>query len=367
MARLFLKMGFKKGEATGRVKKMKILLGLSGGFDSTYSAKMLADAGHEVSCAVLIMHEHTDLAKPRASAELLGLPLFEIDCRELFDRVVKESFAREYSLGRTPNPCVICNPEVKFRVLADFAIENGFDAIATGHYAEIVDYVDLDGTPRKTFKIPRDRSKDQTYMLYRLTPDVIGMLYLPLGDSLKADLRQSVIGTELEPLDSRDSQEICFLPDGGYPEFVKSRLGTSRKGNFILSDGTIIGPHKGITYYTVGQRKGLGVSLGERAFVTDINPDTGDITLSTEPKFSSIIDLVDVRTPALNVECEREMRLLAKVRYAAPRVEASVILRPDGTATVILDSPAKSVTKGQSVVLYDGEIMVGGGIIDENS
>ena len=345
-------------------RKMKILIGLSGGFDSAYAVKLLLEEGHEVAAATLVMHDYTDTERAREVAALLGIPLFEIDARDVFDRVVKDNFATEYSRGRTPNPCIICNPLVKFRLLADLAREKGYDRIATGHYARLVDYIDRDGIAHRTLATPLDTAKDQTYMLYRLPVDILEMLYLPLSSSVKKELRSSVVDTPLASIDVKDSQEICFLPDGDYPSFVTDRIGKTKVGNFVTEDGTIIAPHKGIIHYTVGQRKGLGVSLGERAFVTDIDSESGDITLSTTPKLGKRIHLTDVVTPAIVANEGREDALSVKVRYAAPRVPAKVTFLAGDRAEVLLDEPQRSVTKGQSVVFYDGDVLIGGGIID---
>ena len=293
---------------------MRVLIGLSGGFDSAYAVKLLLEEGHEVAAAVIVMHDYTDVERAKGVARIFDIPLFEIDARELFDKVVKENFATEYSRGRTPNPCIICNPLVKFRALADLAREKGYDAIATGHYARIVDYVDTDGRSRRTLATALDAAKDQTYMLYRLPSDILDMLRLPLSSSVKKELRSSVTDTPFASIDAKDSQEICFLPDGDYPSFVTERIGMSKGGNFVTEDGSIIAPHKGIIHYTVGQRKGLGVSLGERAFVTDIDGESGNITLSTSPRLATRMLLSDVHTPAIEAWEGREEDLSVKVR-----------------------------------------------------
>ncbi len=342
---------------------MKILLGMSGGFDSTYAAKKLISMGHEVEGAVLVMHEHTDVASSERAAEKLGIPLHIIDCRELFTEKVKLPFAKEYMQGRTPNPCIVCNPEVKFAALAAFALGEGFDRIATGHYAALTSYRS-GGEEYSLLCRAKDSRKDQTYMLYRLPQGILSILLLPMADEVKSELREAVKDTDLQEFDRPDSQEICFLPDGGYAEYVESVLGACPRGKFVDKDGKPLGEHKGIIRYTVGQRKGLGISLGERAFVTAINSQDNTVTLDTEPKASSIIYLEDV-VSHINVAKDGATiyKYDAKVRYLAPPIASDVVFYEGARAKVVLRSAARSVTPGQSCVLYDGDAVIGGGII----
>ena len=188
---------------------------MSGGVDSTYAAFRLKEQGHTVEGAVLIMHEYTDMTAAKAAAESVGIPLTVIDARDRFDRCVIPNFISEYSNARTPNPCIVCNSDVKFRLLCDYAQENGFDAIATGHYAHIINVGDAE-SPRYAIKRADDDKKDQTYMLWRLSQDVLAMLLLPLGDMTKEQLRDQARAHGLSSADAPDSQEICFIPDGDY-------------------------------------------------------------------------------------------------------------------------------------------------------
>ena len=193
---------------------MKILVGMSGGLDSTYAALKLINEGHEVHGAVAVMHGHTELDGAREAARALGIPLYELDATDKFD-AVKKNFVDEYSRGRTPNPCIVCNPLVKFRVLADFARENGFDKIATGHYARTVTRSE-NGDIRYTLGRAVDSKKDQTYMLHRLPQDILSVLMLPLGDEIKTDVREKARAAGLKAAEQKESQEICFIPDGDY-------------------------------------------------------------------------------------------------------------------------------------------------------
>lgn len=339
---------------------MKVLVGISGGVDSAVCALRLIQLGYTVEAAVLRMHEYTETDACEAVAASLGVPLHVVDCTEPFDRIVKENLVREYSAGRTPNPCIICNERVKFAYLYSYALEHGFDFIATGHYARVER---LDG--RLTFRIAEDSRKDQSYMLYRLPQHILSRLLLPLADMTKTEVRAIAEKCGLSVADKPDSQEICFLPDGGYADFVESRAGSFAEGSFVSPDGRILGKHKGIIHYTVGQRKGLGIALGERAYVTDINPEENTVTLSsdflgkTEIKVSSAV--LSGFAPS---DHEATVSVRVKLRYTAPLENAVATVYPDGTATLTFDRPVRSAP-GQSAVAYDGEGRVlFGGYID---
>ena len=334
---------------------MRILVGISGGVDSAFAAKKLMLEGNEVEGAVLIMHEHTELSAARDAAASVGIPLHEIDCRESFSEI-KENFVSEYINARTPNPCIICNERVKFKRLYDFAMEQGFDAIATGHYARLVKLGD-----RLALAMPEDRRKEQTYMLYRLPQKILARLVLPLSEGTKSEIRSIAKKQGISAANREDSQEICFLPEGNHTEYIESVAGKCPEGDFIDPKGKVLGRHKGIIHYTVGQRKGLGISLGERAFVTEIDPVSNTVTLSPNMQGKSEVSITGVvysgMTPPLD-ECEVELDV--KLRYTASLVRTKARLYPDGRATLTLASPQK-FAPGQSAVLYrDGIVMLGG-------
>ena len=342
---------------------MKILLGISGGVDSAYAAYKLKSEGHEVEGAVIKMHCHTELDAAREVAESIGIPLHIIDATEAFDSIIKENFAFEYARGRTPNPCIICNPEVKFKALYDYAMQHGFDRIATGHYAKIIT-LETNGEIRYTLTSPADDKKDQTYMLYRLPQNILAKTIFPLYEMKKNEVRESSREAGLSAADRGDSQEICFLPEGDYTAFVESKCGKSKEGNFIDESGKILGTHKGIIHYTVGQRKGLGIALGARAFVTEINPENNTVTLSTAPKKSSEITITDIVFSGMSEPIEpTEIRALVKPRYTAKKTPAKVIISPDHTAKVIFTEPT-TAAPGQSLTIYNEEgILLAGGFI----
>ncbi len=340
--------------------KNKVLVGISGGVDSAVCALRLREMGYSVEAAVLRMHEYTELAAAEAVARALDIPLHVVDCTEAFDKIIKSNFVKEYSSGRTPNPCIICNEQVKFAELYKYALAHGFDSIATGHYAKIVRLGD-----RLTFSIAEDGGKDQSYMLYRLPQDILARLLLPLSDMAKADVRRLARESGIPVADKPDSQEICFLPNGGYAEFVEERAGRFPEGSFISPGGEILGTHKGIVRYTVGQRKGLGIALGERAYVTAINPADNTVTLSPDFLGKTLVTLSDTVASGVTPSAEpASYTAYAKLRYTAPLVKTEATLLPDGSAALRFDAPVRSAP-GQSAVLYDGEGRVlFGGFID---
>jgi len=342
---------------------MKILVGMSGGIDSSFAAMKLKAEGHEVAGAVLVMHEYTDTRAAKEVCSRLDIPLYEVDCRQQFTDYVKTDFIYEYSHGRTPNPCIICNQNVKFRCLYDEAMRLGFDAIATGHYARIAEREE-DGVRRLAFTRSADQAKDQTYMLYRLDQDIMRALILPLADENKEEVRARVIEKGIVPDTISESQEICFIPDNNYVGFIEEHIGPSREGSFVDELGKPLGKHKGIVHYTIGQRKGLGISLGYRAFVSHIDPLSGDITLTREGlPIKKVVLENSVYSGMAEPGHEASREVLVKLRYRAPLVEATAHFRTGGVIILELRKAVASVAPGQSAVLYDGDVVLAGGII----
>lgn len=342
---------------------MKILLGLSGGVDSTYAALKLKNEGHTVEGAVVIMHEYTSVEEAKESADSLGIPLHVIYAKEDFERIVKGNFISEYLGARTPNPCVICNSEVKFIKLLEYAEKNGFDMIATGHYADIVRLTDAEG---EYFGVRRalDAKKDQTYMLWRLPQRVLSKLMFPLFDMTKENIRIESRNSGLAAANRADSQEICFIPDTDYASYIEKVAGESIEGDFVDENGKVLGKHKGIIHYTVGQRRGLGISAKSRIFVTKIDPKTNTVELSSSDSIATRVLISGVvysgmREPADGQECE----FYVKLRYAAKPTLAKVKFSSN-KAEIILSEPVRAVTPGQSAVIYDGDLIVAGGFID---
>lgn len=337
----------------------KVLLGLSGGLDSTYSVSELRKAGYDVLGATLVMHEYTDLPSARKCAELLGVPLFEVDCREAFDKAVKSYFAGEYMLGRTPNPCVICNRQVKFEYLLQTADKLGCEFIATGHYAGVA-------CENGRYYVTRgaDAKKDQSYMLWNLTQRQLSRVIFPLEKLMKSDVKQTLRENGLDVSGGKESEDICFLPSSTPLEFVESVTGALPAGDFIDKNGNFIAKHKGIANYTVGQRRGLGVSAKTRLFVTDIDPAKNTVTLGEEGDlFSDTMRVARLNFQRRELTEGDEAELYVKIRYAAPPVR-SIVKISGGAATVRLCAPAKAIAKGQSAVFYDDDGIVFGGIIN---
>ena len=341
---------------------MKILVGMSGGLDSTYAALKLIEEGNEVEGALIVMHDYTETESAKDSALALGIRLHILDGKKLF-LAVKENFVNEYANGRTPNPCIVCNPLVKFRILADFAKENGFDKIATGHYARVVTRNE-NGRTLYTLERAKDSRKDQTYMLHRLHRDILKMLCLPLADEVKTDVREKAKAAGLGAADQKESQEICFIPSGDYASYIEDIKGKFPPGNFVLDDGTVLGSHKGIIRYTVGQRKGLGVAYGERIFVSKIDAPKNEIVLSLDGSFTDKVHVSDIIFSGIFEPGEgEELRVSVKLRYLAKPTLATAIFDGKGGALLKLDSPEKAVTPGQSAVMYDGDVLLCGGFI----
>lgn len=343
---------------------MRILLGMSGGLDSTYAALKLKEEGHTVEGACLVMHQYADIDSARDAADSLGIPLHVISCEELFSKAVIENFMDEYLAGRTPNPCVVCNSEVKFKILLDYAEEHGFDMIATGHYARIV-RCECRGEVRYAVANAKDSKKDQTYMLWRLSQRILSKLIFPLSDLCKSEIREVAKEKSLVSADREESQEICFIPSGNHAEYIKERRKDALKpGNFIDTKGNILGVHEGIAKYTVGQRKGLGIALGKRMFVTKIDREANTVTLSEEDETKDFLRVFGIVFSGISeMTVGEKIAAEVKLRYLAPRVLCDFEYLGDGEGRVWLNTPMRALTPGQSAVFYDGERVIFGGFI----
>ncbi len=338
---------------------VKVLLAMSGGVDSAAAALRLIRLGHEVEGCTLRLVEDFDaeLTRARDTASSLGIPHRTLDLREEFYRDVIAPFAEEYARGRTPNPCILCNRRVKLGLLYDYARAEGFDVLATGHYARIE-------SVGGEYRILRaaDTKKDQSYVLYRLSAAELPHLLFPLGDMTKEEARALVKGAGLPVHEAPESQDICFVRDGNYAALIERVMGKPcPPGDYIDKEGAVLGRHKGIIHYTVGQHKGLGIALGRVRYVTAIDGALGTVTLGDEEElYHSEVTLRQVHY--IGERRTAPYRASVKLRYGQRTVDTTV--HPEGEgARLVFDTPQRAPAPGQSAVLYDGDTLLGGGVI----
>lgn len=345
--------------------KNKVLLGLSGGVDSTAAALLLKENGYQVTGYFFdVLGTNKDGQKEaQALADKLGIELICEDVSAEFEEKIVKTFCQNYLDGKTPNPCVICNPYIKFKKLIEKADQIGSYYISTGHYCRI----SYDENTKKYFiRQGANSKKDQSYMLYRLNQDVLSRLIFPLGElEEKEQIRALARNYGLQNAEKKDSQEICFIDsDSDYTAFMKNRGLSSKKGNFVNSSGEILGQHEGILNYTIGQRKGLGIALGKPAFVTCINSKTNEVTLgSNADLFNTKVTCTDYFFTANNADFYNNKKVLAKVRYSAENTEALIEVY-NNKIMATFEEPQRAATPGQSIVFYEGENVIGGGFIE---
>lgn len=358
------------------MSEKRILVGLSGGVDSAICVKRLIADGYTPTGIYLDMkstdtlkpvlienpeYENEDIKSAFQCAGTYGIKLYKYGCASAFDRIVKENFAREYALGRTPNPCVICNRLVKFAELCRCADILGCEKIATGHYAK----VGTGKNGRYYIEKGKDEKKDQSYMLWNLSQSQLSMCVFPLGDTVKQESFELAKKDGLIAAKRTESLDICFIEDGDdYKSFIRRRLGDFSCGDFISPDGKVCGQHKGIINYTVGQRKGLGIALGEPVFVKSINGIENKIYLARSgEEYTDRITVSGLNFVAMEETGAFSGKLYVKIRYAATPVIADVTIKDD-ICTVIFPEPVRAATPGQSAVFYDDDKVMFGGFID---
>ena len=345
----------------------KVLIGVSGGVDSSVAALLLKNQGYEVAGVTFKLWgdensaNEKDIQDAKKVCESLGIKHFIFDYKEIFKKEVIDYFVSEYKKGRTPNPCVMCNKTIKFEAFLNSALEMGYDYIATGHYA-FTKY--NEDTKRYELIQGKSDKKDQSYVLYSLTQEQLSHTLFPLGEYTKEEVRQIASDNNLIVSNKPDSQDICFIPDGNYEKFLLEYTGEScPQGNFKDVKGNIIGKHLGLWHYTIGQRKGLGMAFGKPMFVMDINPDDNSVTLADDNEiFSEVLYTEKANLIAVDKLIE-PVKLTAKIRYSHPKSEATIYPMENGELKVVFDKPQRAVTKGQAIVLYDGNSVFGGAII----
>ncbi len=352
-----------------------VFLGMSGGVDSSVSALLLQRAGYQVSGVNLRLFHNEDLGESRektccsltdaedarAVASRLGIPFYVFDFSEVFRDTVIRDFVENYEAGRTPNPCVECNRSVKFGALLQRALTLHGDFLATGHYARVERDSD---TGRYLLLRGVDRSKDQSYFLYMLTQQQLSHTLFPLGELHKTQVRQIAEENGLVNAAKRDSQDICFAPDGDYAAFIERTVGhPSPQGDFVDVNGRMLGTHKGFVRYTRGQHKGLGLPTETPLYVLDKDAETKAIRLGTDDLLWSRSLTADRLNWISIPELTQELRVTVKTRYSQREAAAVVIPTGSGSVMVRFDEVQRAVTPGQAVVFYDGETVVGGGTI----
>lgn len=353
---------------------MKILIAMSGGVDSAVSALLLSK-DNETLGVTMKLHEETDstvygensccsekdIADARSVCATLGIPHEVHNFGAAFRQCVIKDFIDSYKSGITPNPCVVCNRLIKFKELMSLALDRGFDAVATGHYARIERRED----GRYLLKKAIDLSKDQSYVLYTLTQDQLSHTVFPLGEMTKIEAREIAEHAGFTNAKKHDSQDICFIPDGDYVNFIERTTGEHfSKGSFIDKQGNILGTHEGIVKYTIGQRKGLGLALGEPMYVCAKSIEKNTVTLArNEELFSRELTACRINLIFLD-SIPSPIKIKAKIRYNQKEQPATAVQIAPDRIKIIFDEPQRAITPGQSVVMYDGDIVVGGGIIE---
>ena len=352
----------------------KVIVGMSGGVDSAVAALLLKNAGYEVVGVTLRTWESSDsmvnrcceIDDARRAAFCIGIPYYPVNCEEAFAKYVTEPFIDEYISGRTPSPCLGCNRHIKWDEMLRVAEMLGARYIATGHYARVVTL----GNGRLTVRVAKAADKDQTYMLSLLTQEQLARTLMPLGEYTKAEVREIAREAGIPVAGKADSQEICFVPDGDYAAFIEENAPDRLRGpgSFVDEDGNVLGEHRGIIRYTVGQRKGLGLAMGQPVYVNRIDPERNEVVIGDEASvMKKTVICADVNYMSVPEPAPGEsLRAIVKVRYRHRGGTASIVAEPSGGARIEFDAPVKAPSPGQYAVFYDedGDVIGGGRITD---
>lgn len=358
--------------------KERVVAAMSGGVDSSVAAALLLEQGYDVIGVTLNVWpsenscpgaksccSQTDVDDARHVCQVLGIPHYVLNMRELFREKVIDYFVREYLKGGTPNPCIACNATIKFGALLYKARELGAVAVATGHYARL--YKE-ESSGELCLRRSADTHKDQTYVLYPLSQEQLGALLLPCGGMDKAAVREAARVRGLPTFQKAESQDICFIGPEGYKTFIRGYcdeygITPPPRGPVVDTAGHVLGEHEGVYHFTVGQRKGLGKYTNERSFVTCIEPETATVVLGREEDLYSREFFVEHVNVMLHSRLKTGALVGVKIRYSAPEAQAELTFLEDGRVRVVFDAPQKSVTRGQAAVFYQDDLLLGGGTI----
>lgn len=356
--------------------KKTVVVGMSGGVDSSVAAYLLKEQGYHVIGVTMQIWQEEDSCQieenggccgnsavedARRVAEMLDIPHYVMNFRKEFQEKVIDYFVEEYLNGRTPNPCNVCNRKIKWEALLSRSMEIGADYIATGHYARI----DRLSDGRYAVRNSVTATKDQTYALYNLTQEQLSRTLMPIGEYTKDEIRAIAEKIGLPVAGKKDSQDICFIPDGDYGAFLEKEAKDRMPGpgNFVTAGGDVIGTHQGVTHYTIGQRKGLGIAMGHPVFVTELRPETNEVVIGEhEDLFATKVWCDQVNYMGME-ELTEPRRVNAKIRYSHAGSPCTISKEVDGTVLCTFDEPVRASTPGQAVVFYEGEYVLGGGTI----
>ncbi|MDR1068225.1 MAG: tRNA 2-thiouridine(34) synthase MnmA [Clostridiales Family XIII bacterium] len=364
------------------IDNKKALIAMSGGVDSSVAALFMKGRGYDCTGVTMRLIDNEDVGEcesrtccsledaedARRVAAEIGIPFYIFDFADDFRAQVIDRFCRAYLAGETPNPCIDCNRYIKYDRLYRRMEQLGFDCVVTGHYARIIPDKD---SGRYLLLAAEDKTKDQSYVLYMLTQEQLARTRFPLGDMKKTEIRRIAEAHGFVNAHKKDSQDICFVRDGDYAGFIarymldSGAMAGMERGNFIDADGNVLGEHEGIIHYTIGQRKGLGTAFGKPRYVTEIRPRTNEVVLgANEDLFTDTVVMKDVNLISVGAgDLDRPVRVAAKIRYNQSASPASAVRTDEDEITITFDEPQRAVTRGQAAVMYDGDTVVGGGVI----